>query len=83
MDKVLMRDPNKRLTLQGIQAHPFYTKGLPKNFFAVNEQLKKAGLPPGLQVRCRRGWHARHMTARWDVGSHTQNTTSQCADGDF
>jgi len=49
MDKVLMRDPNKRLTLQGIQAHPFYTKGLPKNFFAVNEQLKKAGLPPGLQ----------------------------------
>uniref|UniRef100_A0A7S1SVZ9 Protein kinase domain-containing protein n=1 Tax=Tetraselmis chuii TaxID=63592 RepID=A0A7S1SVZ9_9CHLO len=50
MTKILVRDPNKRLTLQGIQAHPFYTKGLPKNFFAVNEQLKNAGLPPSLQT---------------------------------
>lgn len=49
--RILVRDPERRLTLEGIQRHSFYTRDLPPNFFAVNQQLKAAPLPADLQVR--------------------------------
>mmetsp|Transcript_32449 Transcript_32449/g.58064 ORF Transcript_32449/g.58064 Transcript_32449/m.58064 type:complete len:345 (-) Transcript_32449:136-1170(-) len=48
--RILVRDPERRLTLEGIQRHPFYTNDLPPNFFAVNQQLKAAPLPADLQT---------------------------------
>jgi len=49
LSRILVRDPERRLTLVGIQRHPFYTRDLPSNFFQVNEQLKAAPLPADMQ----------------------------------
>uniref|UniRef100_A0A061R595 Sulfur stress regulator n=1 Tax=Tetraselmis sp. GSL018 TaxID=582737 RepID=A0A061R595_9CHLO len=49
LSRILVREPERRITLVGIQRHPFYTRDLPTNFFQVNEQLKAAPLPEDMQ----------------------------------
>jgi hypothetical protein len=51
LSRILDRDPKRRLDLDGIQRHPFYTRRrLPSNFVELGDQFKATPLPTDIQV---------------------------------
>jgi serine/threonine-protein kinase SRK2 len=51
LTKILVPDPSKRITIQGIQRHPWYCKDLPPGVAEMNDNLPSPG--PGVQVGTR------------------------------
>jgi hypothetical protein len=57
LHRILVADPTKRITIDGIYNHKWYMKGLPPGVREMNDRTQPP--PEGLQVGWREGWRGR------------------------